>query len=123
MDGSVGRRRILAWSIDMLITLGIQSLLSFLGPLGVIAAMAYVLSRDALLSGQSLGKRIIGLQVVGHDEQPCTLRESVLRNVLWILPLVQIVMGFMGLQYLFHDAEGRHWGDRLANTRVIQVPR
>jgi len=120
MDSTeLGRQRILAWFIDALIILGVCALL---GRLGWIVSSGYVLLRDGLFEGQSLGKRIMGLKVVAHQAQlPCTFLDSFIRNMLWLLPIVNIVMGFTGLHALVHDRYGRHWGDRLANTQVIRA--
>jgi len=115
----VSRQRVLAWLIDALIVLGLTVLFQALGGL---VSLVYILLRDGLFEGQSLGKRIIGLKVVAHkDRLKCTFLDSIVRNLLWVIPIVNCVMGFTGLHYLLHDARGRHWGDRLANTQVIRA--
>ena len=113
----LGRQRILAWLLDWLIVFGVSLLV---GGLAWGLGAAYILLRDGLFEGQSVGKRILGLRVVRDPgEKPVGFAESALRNVLWILPVVNVVMGLTGLHYLVHDPSGRHWGDRLANTRVV----
>ena len=115
----LARRRVIAWMIDLLIFLGLWIL--FRG-LGWIVAVAYLLLRDGCFEGQSLGKRIMGLKVVAHkDRLRCTFLDSVVRNLLWVIPVVQVVMGFTGLHDLVHDPRGRHWGDPLANTHVVKA--
>jgi hypothetical protein len=47
--------------------------------------------------------------------------DSAVRNVLWVIPVVNVVLGFTGLHDLVHDPRGRHWGDRLANTQVVKA--
>ncbi len=87
--------------------------------LGWIATTAYWLFRDGLFEGQSVGKRLMGLKVVlepGHGR--CTFRASLIRNILWVVPFINVLMGLTGLYALFNDSAGRHWGDRLADTRV-----
>lgn len=116
---NLARERLLAWLIDVLLIVGLWTLI---GPLSGLVGVGYLLLRDGLFEGQSVGKRIMGLRVVAHDAQlKCTFLDSIVRNVLWVIPLVQVAMGLTGLHYLMHDAEGRHWGDRLANTRVIRA--
>ncbi len=116
----LARQRVLAWLIDLAIVFGL--LLLLLRGLGWWVGGAYVLFRDGFFEGQSLGKRILGLRVVVHqDQMRCTFFESVLRNLLWLLPGVNIIVGFTGLHALAHDPRGRHWGDRLANSQVIAV--
>ena len=115
----LARRRVIAWLIDLLILLGLW--IMFQGLSGLVA-IAYILLRDGCFEGQSLGKRIMGLKVVAHkDRLRCTFLDSAVRNVLWVIPVVQVVMGFTGLHDLVHDPRGRHWGDRLANTQVIKA--
>jgi len=95
---------------------------ALLGRLGWVVSALYVLLRDGLFEGQSVGKRIMGLTVVAHHaRQPCTFLDSAVRNSLWLLPIVNVVMGLTGLHDLVHDPRGRHWGDRLANTQVVHA--
>lgn len=111
------RRRLLAWFIDLLVIIGLFILLRWIGGL---AASLYLLLRDGLFEGQSVGKRIVGLRVlVLPEERRCGFKESAIRNVLWIIPVMNLVMALTGLHALTHDPHGRHWGDRLANTRVV----
>ena len=115
----LARQRIAAWTIDLLIVLGLLLLVP--GIRWLISA-AYILLRDGLFEGQSVGKRILGLKVVAHQERArCTYLDSAVRNALWVLPVVNLVMGLTGLQALLHDPQGRHWGDRLANTQVVKA--
>ncbi|MBI4004184.1 MAG: RDD family protein [Candidatus Omnitrophica bacterium] len=115
----LARQRVIAWIIDALILLGL--LILFQG-LGWLVGGAYILFRDGCFEGQSPGKRIMGLKVVAHkDRLRCTFLDSAVRNVLWVIPVVNVVLGFTGLHDLVHDPRGRHWGDRLANTQVIKA--
>ena len=103
----LGRQRVLAWLIDGLM---------------MMASLGYLLLRDGLFEGQSIGKRIIGLKVIAHHPPVrCTYVDSIVRNILWLVPVVNVVMGFTGLQALVHDPRGRHWGDLLANTQVVRA--
>lgn len=111
--------RIYAWLIDLLLFLGLGA---FFGGLGWIASSGYWLLRDGLFEGQSVGKRLLGLKVVaGPDQARCTYPASAIRNLLWVIPLVNLAMGLTGLYYLSKDRAGRHWGDRLADTRVVKA--
>ena len=115
----LARQRIAAWTIDLLIVLG---LLLLLPGIQWLLSAAYILLRDGFFEGQSVGKRILGLKVIVHQNQVrCTFLDSAVRNVLWILLPVNIVMGLTGLQALLHDPRGRHWGDRLADTQVVKA--
>ena len=115
----LARQRVIAWMIDALIFTGLWLMFQWLGWL---VGGAYILLRDGCFKGQSPGKRIVGLKVVAHNDRlPCTFMDSAVRNVLWIIPVVNVVLGFTGLHDLVHDPRGRHWGDRLANTQVVKA--
>ena len=115
----LARQRIAAWLIDLLIVLGVSVLFNVFA---WVAGTGYLLFRDGLFEGQSVGKRLMGLKVVaGTDRAQATFLNSLVRNVLWVIPFVNLAMGLTGLHSLFHDAAGRHWGDRLADTRVIHT--
>ncbi len=116
---NLAQPRLWAWVIDALIVLGIGMLFNVIG---WIATTAYWLCRDGLFEGQSIGKRLMDLKVI---VQPggvrCTFKASFIRNVLWVVPLINVIMAVAGLYYLFNDPDGRHWGDCLADTRVVKA--
>ena len=107
-----------AWLLDLAIALGIAKLLM---PLGWIIAGVYWLLRDGLFEGQSIGKRLMGLRVVGPRNARCTYRLSAIRNVLWLLPIVDLFMAATAVMALAREPDGRHWGDRLADTHVVRT--
>ncbi len=111
----LAKRRVCAWMIDGAIIVALGALLSGFGwALGVL----YWLGRDGLFKGQSLGKRCVGVKVLTEQHQQCTLWTSALRNMLWIIPVANVVMGLVGLHCLMHDNQAKHWADRLAGTQV-----
>lgn len=81
--------------------------------------LIYLLFRDAF-SGRSLGKRMLGLQVVSvTDERPGNLIQSFARNVvLWLLALFLVGFVLEPLMALF-QARGRRLGDFAAGTEVV----
>lgn len=115
----LAQQRVYAWLIDALLVVGIGTLFHVLG---WIATTAYWLCRDGLFEGQSIGKRLMGLKVIVLPEKTrCTFKASMIRNLLWVVPVINLLMGLTGLYALFNEAVGRHWGDRLADTRVVKV--
>jgi len=117
MEKQLIRRRLIAWLIDGLIVLGLWNLF---GGLGWLVGGAYWLARDGLFEGQSVGKRLMDLKVIVQSSRSrCTLKESVIRNVLWVVPVINFAMALSGIYLLTKDRHGRHWGDRLAKTRVV----
>ena len=116
----LAQSRIYAWLIDLLLVFGLGVL--FGPPLGWLASGVYWLGRDALFDGQSVGKRLMELKVVvGKDRRRCTLTASVVRNLLWAIPFVNLAMAATGVYHLSKDRFGQHWGDRLADTRVVKI--
>lgn len=132
--------RVLAYFIDAILIAAVSSV-PFLGAL---AGTVYALVRDGLdvdfMRHRSLGKRVMKLRPVRLDGKPMDLATSVQRNWplaigafasfflyipllgLLLFPLLLLVgIGvwvFEGVQ-VFNQPDGRRWGDRLAETRVI----
>ena len=80
-----------------------------------LLAFGYLLFCDALPNGQSLGKRVCRMAVVGYPYPTnCTLFQSFLRNL--PKPLFSVLDGLFALFGL-----RRRLGDMLAKTIVINV--
>jgi uncharacterized RDD family membrane protein YckC len=80
---------------------------------------AYILVRDALpfLDGQSIGKKVMKTRSVQEDSgAPITndYRTSILRNILFIIPLV----GLIDALFIF-GSEQKRLGDKIAKTIVV----
>lgn len=70
-------------------------------------------------SGSTLGKRLVGIQVVAADQGPITLKTSTLR---YVASLLSIVLPFsLGCIMAAFDDKKRALHDRLAETQVIQT--
>ena len=106
-------KRVCASLIDFLlvevVTLPLGILLSFFIYIG------YFLMRDALFKGKSIGKLLVGLTVVDLDRNKCTLQESILRNIIFIIPIVSYVIEYIVMTV---SNEGKRLGDLLAKTTV-----
>jgi len=100
---------------------------------GFFAGLAYLLIGDGLFDGRSLGKKLIGLRVVSADtNEPCSFRDSILRNSIfgigyllylipwlgWIFILIVIVFEFI---VLLGSKDGMRLGDEIAKTKVVAV--
>jgi uncharacterized RDD family membrane protein YckC len=81
----------------------------------LVLGFGYELLRDGFFGGRSLGKKLMGLKVVNTKTgKPCSIKDSILRNITLFIPvvnLIEIVMPFI-------DAEGLRFGDKLAGTKV-----
>jgi uncharacterized RDD family membrane protein YckC len=99
---------------------------------GFFAGFAYLLLGDGLFDGRSLGKRLIRLQVVSAESrQPCSFRESILRNstfglgyLLWLVPWIGWIfialIAALEFVLVLGSKEGKRLGDELAKTTVIE---
>jgi uncharacterized RDD family membrane protein YckC len=88
-----------------------------MGILGVIAAvgwaMFYLLFADGFTSGQSVGKRMLGMRVIDlNSGAPCTFLQSFIRNV------VLSALGPIDWIFIF-GATHQRLGDRAAGTIVV----
>ena len=75
---------------------------------------AYILLKDCV-NGQSLGKKIVGTQVVDETGAVAEPFKAITRNVLMVLP----IFPFIEYIVMLRDKEqGRRLGDKMAKTRV-----
>jgi len=100
---------------------------------GFFAGLAYLLLGDGLFDGRSLGKKLIRLKVVSIDAlEPCTFRDSLLRNstlglgyllwrlIPWIGWIAFPVIAAVEFIMILGNKEGRRLGDEIAGTTVIE---
>ena len=82
--------------------------------------MTYIVFRDGLFSGQSVGKKVMGIRVVHKDGRPISFVDSSFRNVLFLVPyLIPLTLPIETVA-LFRSPERLRLGDRIAKTRVIR---
>ena len=86
-------------------------------------AFIYSFVKDGREGGQSFGKEMLNLMVVNiNTNQPCTMGESALRTLIWmLLSLIPIVGWLIEPIVALASDDGRRLGDRVANTQVIEV--
>lgn len=121
--------RVVAKAVDLILILAATEVLP---TAGFLAGIGYILIGDGLWGGRSLGKRLLGLSVLGEGEKPCTLGESILRNITiaaaiffwwalfagWLLAGIILAVEFI---VLAGSPLGRRIGDEMANTRVVEA--
>ena len=121
--------RAVSRGIDLVIALAVAEALP---RAGWVAAVLYVLVADGVSNGQSIGKKLLGLRVLTADGEPCSIRDSIMRNIMfglgmlfWTLlhpilgwPLLAATIGVEFLVLMGSD-KGRRLGDELAGTTVI----
>ena len=74
---------------------------------------AFFASQEVLMQGQTLGKRVTGLRVLGVDGGRASIQAMVLRNFVRAIDLL------LALPFLIFDPRARRLGDRLAGTLVV----
>ncbi len=122
--------RTVAGFVDLLLVIGLARLPDVLG---FLSAVGYILVRDGLFDGRSVGKKIIGLRVAGESVPGgmADYRASIIRNapvaaayILFLIPYAGWVLGPLALcmEYLIAvgDEQGMRFGDLLARTRVVR---
>lgn len=118
-----------AWAIDFLIYLVAISLLNaLLGQFklgagliligGFILYWGYAIICEVYWDGRTIGKRLLGLQVLRADGLPVGWRESVLRNLLLVGDFLPFFY-FTGLLCMLFDTQFRRLGDIVAGTQVV----
>ncbi len=107
-------RRMIAFLIDGLLMATICLLLG--GGFWWLIAIGYLLVRDALIGGRSIGKFVVGLSVMDYDGNTCTLTKSIVRNLLLLVP--GVIIEFLVMAY---SERGWRLGDRLAKTQVFAL--
>ena len=68
------------------------------------------------VTGQTIGKRIMGVRVVRMDGQRMKAGNSVRRILMYFVSMVPFFLGFL---WILIDDERRGWHDKVANTCVI----
>jgi uncharacterized RDD family membrane protein YckC len=106
---------------------GLAGIVGSLGVLvGWVLIFAYSLLKDGLVKtprfglkpGQGYGKKVCKLMVINvNTNRPCSMGESALRYLTWIVPFLGLVEIIIGLA----AEDGRRLGDKLANTQVIDA--
>lgn len=125
--------RAVAGFVDLLLIIGLARMPDVLG---LLSALGYILIRDGLFQGRSVGKKLIGLSVVteGVRGGAPAYRESIIRNaplaaayILFLIPYAGWVLGplALGMECLVAvgDDQGMRIGDMLARTCVVQPDR
>lgn len=111
--------RILAALIDGVIAMLLYPVIP---PLGYLAGIAYMLTRDALpfLEGQSVGKKVMKLKAVQLESGAALTGNwvtSVTRNITMVIPLMPLVE----LIVLSNNKDNQRLGDQWAKTKVVVV--
>ncbi|MDX1492425.1 MAG: stage II sporulation protein M [Longimicrobiales bacterium] len=80
----------------------------------------YFFLAEGFFDGRTLGKRWIGLRVIGERGVPLTLQASALRNLLRIVDFQPALSGLLGLGLIALHPRSQRLGDIVAGTVVVR---
>jgi uncharacterized RDD family membrane protein YckC len=83
----------------------------------VALGVAYYIVCEAA-TGATLGKRIVGIRVVGEDGEHVTLGAAVIRNLLRVVDALFFYL--VGFFFALTSVQGQRLGDRAAHTIVVR---
>ncbi|MDD2752175.1 MAG: RDD family protein [Candidatus Omnitrophica bacterium] len=111
-------KRVCAFLIDSIIgqILGILVSSSLKFNLNWPVWAAYILLKDSV-EARSIGKFFVGIQVTDENNNPAKAPQTILRNLLMIIPIFPLVEYFV----LLRNAQGRRLGDKAAKTQVTDL--
>ena len=124
--------RVIAALID-----GVMSyVIGFIPVIGAIIGAAYMLLKDGLFEGQSVGKKVMKLQVLTEQGVKADFAVSAKRNAIfavpvaimiipvlgWIIaPILSLVILIVEFMKIMNEPKGRRLGDTWAGTQVIKM--
>ncbi|MEE9964182.1 MAG: RDD family protein [Propionicimonas sp.] len=85
-----------------------------------VAFIVVPVAMETLTHGRSLGKRLLGLQVIRDDGGPVRLRHSAVRGLVGFFELWLLMGGLAFMVAMFND-RGKRVGDFLAGTYVVRI--
>ena len=85
---------------------------------GLLAGPYHVLLEGG--PGQTVGKRLLGIAVVGEGGEPCTYRAALIRTLFRFVDWIPVAYA-AGLASMVLDGRDRRLGDRAAGTVVVRT--
>jgi len=87
--------------------------------LSLLLVFGYFPVLEGLTSGQTLGKRVARLRVVGDRGEPVTVAQVAIRNLVRIADFLPVGYG-VGMVAIFAGSKGKRLGDYAAGTVVVR---
>jgi uncharacterized RDD family membrane protein YckC len=122
--------RFIAKAIDGMLVAAASQVIE---PVGWIAGLAYALIADGFPGGQSVGKRLIGLQtVMPRTKEFAGFRESIIRNLPLAFAYLLVPVPYVGwllagaivvfeALLMIGNEQGVRLGDEVAGTQVLDA--
>ncbi|TZE80263.1 RDD family protein [Calorimonas adulescens] len=122
-------QRVFAYAIDA----AIANLCGLIPAVGGLLGFLYMLLRDGLMDGQSIGKKLLGLKTM-TGFGPANYSDSVKRNIIFAIPnlimviplvgwgvgvMVEMIIWIIEIYRVINDPYGRRNGDIWAGTQVV----
>lgn len=86
----------------------------------LIGTALYILLKDGLLKGISIGKFFAGIRVIRlRDGYSAEIPDSILRNFIFIIPGLSLAGIVIEIILLYKDKQGIRVGDKIAHTQVV----
>lgn len=93
-------------------------LAAVLGLISFLILWGYYIFFELLWNGQSPGKRLIGLRVIGSNGSPLGLLGSIVRNLIRVVDFLPLYYG-VGVIAMFVSHRAQRLGDLAAGTLVV----
>ena len=90
--------------------------------LGLTVVWAYFIALEWLWNGQTIGKRVFGLRVIGDDGAPPGFLPIFVRNLVRVVDFLPSFYG-VGLLAIVLSPRSQRLGDIAAGTYVVRAPR
>lgn len=114
--------RVLALLIDAALATGAEILLQLIGVPGIgVSIFGLVSVLHLCFTGQTLGKRVVGIQIVNAMGSPPGLWRGLVRQFPGMF-LATLALG-LGLLWVAWDQRKQGWHDHLAGTFVVRKDR
>jgi len=90
--------------------------------LSVVAPLVYYTVLHGRASGQTVGKRLLGIRVVGEDFRPIGYGRAFGRVLIsWVLWLLCYVPGILDVLWPLWDDKNQSLHDKVANSLVVRA--
>ena len=114
-------QRLVAVIIDAVITGVVSSLLqAILGDigtlLGVVAGLGYYIYLEGSPSGQTVGKKVMGIRVIREDGGPLGYGAATGRYFARVLSAIPCLLGYF---WMLWDDKKQTWHDKLVRSYVV----
>ncbi|MGB1249913.1 MAG: RDD family protein [Candidatus Promineifilaceae bacterium] len=104
--------------LDLLDTMGEGWIIGIYSVLMFLIIWGYYVIFEMVWTGQTPGKRYMGLRVIGRDGSPVGIAASLIRNFIRLIDFIPAFYG-LGVMTMFANLRTRRLGDLAAGTLVV----